>query len=73
MLQDSPTLSPARGAPSGGGLWTRSLQLNPKLTQHLRKRVPHNDDSQRLLNGIGLQQDRGRLPRFLEMEGVDSA
>jgi transposase len=42
-----------------------------KLTYHLRNRIFRDDDNQRLLNRIGTQQDRGRLLRFLETEGVE--
>ena len=30
-----------------------------------------DDDNPKLLDGIGLQHDRGHLLRFLEMEGVE--
>jgi hypothetical protein len=35
-----------------------------------RKRILRDDDNQRLLNGIGSQNDRGHLLRFLYHPGV---
>ena len=46
-------------------------ELDEKLTCHLRNRMLRDDDNQRLLNGIGIQHDRGRLLRFLKTEGVE--
>jgi transposase len=40
-------------------------ELNAQLTHHLRNRILRDDDNQRLLNGVGAQQDRGNLLRFL--------
>jgi transposase len=47
------------------------LELHRKLTHHLRNRVFRDDDNQRLLNGIGGQNDRGHLLRFLFQTGVE--
>ncbi len=46
-------------------------QLQELLTYHLRMRVLRDKDNQRLLDGIGLQHDRGHLLRFLKTEGVE--
>jgi transposase len=43
----------------------RVAELNGRLTHHLRNRIFRDDDNQRLLNGVGTQQDRGNLLRFL--------
>lgn len=43
----------------------RVRELNGRLTHHLRNRILRDDDNQRLLNGVGTQQDRGNLLRFL--------
>jgi transposase len=40
-------------------------ELDAQLTHHLRNRILRDDDNQRLLNGVGTQQDRGNLLRFL--------
>lgn len=46
-------------------------ELDDKLARHLRNRIFRDDDNQRLLNGIGGQNDRGHLLRFLLQEGVE--
>jgi transposase len=46
-------------------------KLEQTLTQHLRNRIFRDDDNQRLLNGIGGQNDRGHLLRFLFQTGVE--
>jgi transposase len=46
-------------------------ELADKLTHYLRNRILRDDDNQRLLNGIGGQNDRGHLLRFLWQEGVE--
>ena len=46
-------------------------QIDDDLTFHLRHRILKDDDNQRLLDGIGLQQDRGNLLRFLRVEGLE--
>jgi transposase len=40
-------------------------ELDAQLTHHLRNRILRDDDNQRLLNGVGTQQDRRNLLRFL--------
>ncbi len=47
-------------------------QVDGALTKHLRNRVLCDDDNQRLLNGVGTQQDRGNLLRFLTQDGVEA-
>jgi hypothetical protein len=39
--------------------------IEKELTRHLRPRMLKDQDNQRLLNGIGLQHDRGRVLLFL--------
>ena len=46
-------------------------QVDQALTFHLRHRILKDDDNQRLLDGIGLHQDRGNLLRFLRVEGLE--
>lgn len=46
-------------------------QIDAALTIHLRHRILKDDDNQRLLDGIGLHQDRGNLLRFLSVEGLE--
>jgi transposase len=45
--------------------------LDDELTHLLRDRALRDTDNQRLLNGAGAQQDRGRLLRFLSEDGVE--
>jgi transposase len=46
-------------------------QIDAALTFHLRHRILKDEDNQRLLDGIGLHQDRGNLLRFLSVEGLE--
>jgi len=46
-------------------------QIDAALTFHLRHRILKDEDNQRLLDGIGLHQDRGNLLRFLRVEGLE--
>ena len=46
-------------------------EIHQALTDHLRNRILKDDDNQRLLNGIGLHQDRGNLLCFLRVEGLE--
>lgn len=46
-------------------------ELDEELTYHLRPRFVRDADNRRLLDGIGLQHDRGHLLRFLETPGVE--
>ena len=46
-------------------------QIDEALTFHLRHRTLQDQDNQRLLDGIGLHQDRGNLLRFLREEGLE--
>jgi hypothetical protein len=49
----------------------RAAQIEAELTHHLRDRVLKDKDNQRLLNGIGGQNDRGSLLLFLHVPGVE--
>ena len=58
----------------GGPAQERQLavqDLDERLTWHLRDRILRNDDNRRLLNGIGMQMDRGRVLTFLHEPGVE--
>jgi transposase len=46
-------------------------QIDAALTFHLRHRILKDEDNQRLLDGIGLHQDRDNLLRFLRVEGLE--
>jgi transposase len=44
----------------------RAQRIDKKLTRHLRDRFLKDEDNQRLLDGVGLQHDQGRIFRFLK-------
>ena len=71
LLREGLTLWHARGFLGGDEFRERSCQLDRQLTHHLRNRILRDDDNQRLLDGIGLQHDRGHVLRFLKVEGVE--
>jgi transposase len=48
-----------------------SERIKEELTTHLRPRLLKDEDNQRLLDGIGLQHDRGRVLRFLHDPAVE--
>src|SRR5271165_7077209 len=46
-------------------------RFEEQLTIHLRHRILQDADNQRLLDGIGLQQDRGRVLLFLRNPAIE--
>ena len=46
-------------------------KIEVTLTHHLRNRTLKDDGNQRLLNGIGGQNDRGNVLRFLQEPGIE--
>jgi len=71
LLREGLSLWHARGTLRGDQFQRRSRQLEQQLTVHLRHRILRDDDNQMLLDGIGLQHDRGHILRFLKIEGVE--
>ena len=62
-------LLPADRKDVGQKAWRKRVEaLNRELTAHLRDRRLRDRDSQRLLNGVGTQHDRGHVLRFLREE-----
>ena len=49
----------------------QAQEIDDALTFHLRHRILKDDHNQRLLDGIGIHQDRGNLLRFLRVEGFE--
>ena len=47
-------------------------RIEQDLTHHLRHRIFNDKDNQRLLDGIGLQHDRGRVFRFLHNPAIEA-
>ena len=71
LLREGLALWHARRDLTSEDFRVRYRELDEKLTGHLRNRILRDDDNQRLLNGIGIQHDRGHLLRFLKTEGVE--
>jgi hypothetical protein len=46
-------------------------RIEAELTSHLRPRILQDEDNQRLLDGIGLQHDRGRVLLFLHDPAIE--
>ena len=49
----------------------RGRKLQSEINHHLRDRSLSDGDNQRLLDGIGMQADRGRLTLFLRHPGIE--
>jgi transposase len=65
LLQEGMALWKARGEISEPELAAKASDLDERLTHHFRDRELDDPDNQRLLDGIGAQQEAGRLLRFL--------
>jgi transposase len=65
LLQQALGLAEERAVLPWAQYQQRVGELDVQLTHHLRNRILRDDDNQRLLNGVGTQQDRGNLLRFL--------
>jgi transposase len=71
MLRQSIELHHKRSQLSPPDYQLQLQQIDDALTFHLRHRILNDYDNQRLLDGIGLHQDRGNLLRFLRVEGLE--
>ena len=71
LLRQSLELYHSRPLLSPADYQIQVQQIDETLTYHLRNRILKDDDNQRLLNGIGMHQDRGNLLRFLRAEGLE--
>jgi len=49
----------------------RGAKLQNEINHHLRDRVLSDEDNQRLLDGIGYQEDRGRVTLFLRCPEIE--
>ena len=65
LLQQALSLADRRAELAPANYHREAAELETELTHQLRDRVLTDDDNQRLLNGVGAQQDRGNLLRFL--------
>jgi hypothetical protein len=71
LLREGLALWHARRGLAAAEYGLRAEDIKERLSGHLRNRILRDDDNQRLLNGIGMQQDRGHLLRFLETAAVE--
>lgn len=71
LLQSALALKKERPALGAEAYAERVDKLDEELTHHLRHRTLRDDDNQRLLDGIGLQHDRGHVLRFLGEEVIE--
>ena len=72
LLREAMALRTAKAGLDAAEYRRRVETLEEELTHHLRNRILRDDDNRRLLNGVGTQQDRGNLPRFLSQDGVEA-
>lgn len=71
LLRGSIALRAAKAELDAVEYQQQARTLDEKLTRHLRNRILRDDDNQRLLNGVGTQQDRGNLLRFLHEDAIE--
>jgi transposase len=71
ILRDARKLWRDQRAGKAKNFQARTKKFEQKLTYHLRHRSLQDEDNQRLLDGIGLQHDQGRLLQFLHNPAVE--
>ena len=71
LVQEGMELWRARQSMPEAVFTGKAEDLKKRLTHHLRNRVLKNDDNQKLLNGLGKQDDKERLTRFLSAPFVE--
>lgn len=71
FLRDAIELGRERGLYTPAEFEIQIQEIADPLTWHLRDRKLTDPDNQRLLDGIGMQDDHGRLLRFLHLPGVE--
>jgi hypothetical protein len=71
LLRQARQLWRDRRAGKARNFEARATRIEEKITDHLRPRRLQDEDNQRLLDGIGLQHDRGNLVRFLQEPEVE--
>src|SRR5438132_1887312 len=70
-LKDARQLWRKQRAGQAADFQAKAEQIEQDLTHHLRHRFLKDQDNQRLLDGIGLQHDLGRVLRFLHNPAVE--
>src|SRR5580658_7199732 len=71
ILKDARQLWRDQRAAKAEKFEAQAEQVERDLTYHLRDRFLKDEDNQRLLDGIGLQHDQGRVLRFLKNPAVE--
>lgn len=71
LFQEGMELWRARHSLPAATFVERAEKLKQEVSYHLRDRILKDDDNQRLLNGLGTQDDQGHLMRFLSAPFVD--
>lgn len=71
ILKDARQLWRDQRAGKAENFEAQAEQVEQDLTYHLRDRFLKDEDNQRLLDGIGLQHDQGRVLRFLKNPAVE--
>src|SRR5207247_7108569 len=71
ILRDARKLWRDQRAGKAKNFQARAEKFEQKLTYHLRHRSLKDKDNQRLLDGIGLQHDPGRVLQFLRNQAVE--
>jgi transposase len=71
ILKDARQLWRDQRAAKAEKFEAQAEQVEQDLTYHLRDRFLKDEDNQRLLDGIGLQHDQGRVLRFLKNPAVE--
>lgn len=71
LFQDGMALWRARQSLPEDVFTEKADKLKQQVTRHLRNRILKDDDNQRLLNGLGKQDDDGHLMRFLTAPFVE--
>jgi transposase len=71
ILREARQLWRDQRAGKAGDFQAEAERFEAELTTHLRPRILRDEDNQRLLDGIGLQHDRGRVLRFLHDPAIE--
>jgi hypothetical protein len=71
ILREARQLWRDHRAGKAGNFQAEVERIEEELTFHLRPRILKDEDNQRLLDGIGLQHDRGRVLLFLHDPAIE--
>jgi hypothetical protein len=71
ILREARQLWRDQRAGKAGKFQAEAERFEAELTTHLRPRILKDEDNQRLLDGIGLQHDRGRVLLFLHNPAIE--